>query len=208
MTKEKHGIEYKKESRERRKEKKFFKKPLDNIQKLDIIKEAETPNTTENKMAKSNRTVDIVSRSMYKDLTSAINKSGRELVEVRELIKSGSKTTASFFLNTFETLADYIECAAWEAVEKDAKAGKNLVKLYDIARYFVQKWTEKRTATLDDLKKFEDVRGLVIRAALFPLSKTNWDALKKLTDSETFTNAGKTVTLADIEIGVDEWAKR
>ena len=159
-------------------------------------------------MAKSNRTVDIVSRAMYKDLTSAINKTGCELVEMREIIKSGYKTTASFFLNTFEALADYIECAAWEAVEKDAKAGKKLIKLYDIARHFVQKWTEKRTATLDDLKEFEDVRGLVIRLALFPLSATNWAGLEKLTDAETFKNAGKTVKLADIEIDIDEWCKR
>ena len=158
-------------------------------------------------MTKSNRTVDIVSSSMYKDLTSAINKTGCELVEVREIIKSGSKTTASFFLNAFDALADYIECAAWEAVEKDAKAGKNLVKLYDISRHFVQKWTEKRPATLDDLKEVEDVRGLVIRLALFPLSKTNWDALEKLTNAETFANAGKTVTIADVEIAIDEWAK-
>ena len=158
-------------------------------------------------MAKSNRTVDIVSRAMYKDLTSAINKTGCELIEVREIIKSGSKTTASFFLNTFEALADYIDCAAWEAVEKDAKAGKKLVKLYDIACHFVQKWTEKRPASLDDLKEVEDVRGLVIRTALFPLSKTNWEGLEKLTDAETFANAGKTVTLADIKIDVDEWAK-
>ena len=159
-------------------------------------------------MAKSNKTVDIVSRSMYKDLTSAINKTGCELVEMREIIKSGSKTTASFFLNSFESLADYIECAAWEAVEKDAKAGKNLIKLHDITRHFVQKWTEKRPATLNGLKEFEDVRGLVIRLALFPLSKTNWERLEKLTDAETFANAGKTVTLADIEIDVDEWTKR
>lgn len=159
-------------------------------------------------MAKSNRTVDIVSSSMYKDLTSAINKTGCELVEVREIIKSGSKTTASFFLNAFDALADYIECAAWEAVEKDAKAGKNLVKLYDITRHFVQKWTEKRPATLDDTNEIEKVRGLVIRTALFPLSVVNWDRLEKLTDAETFANAGKTVTLGDIEIGVDEWAKR
>lgn len=159
-------------------------------------------------MAKTNRTVDIVSRAMYKDLTSAINKTGCELVEVREIIKSGSKTTASFFLNTFEALTDYIECAAWEAVEKDTKAGKKLVKLYDIARDFVQKWTEKSPTTIDDLKEVEDVRGLVIRTALFPLSKTNWEGLEKLTDAETFANAGKTVHLADIEIGVDEWCKR
>ena len=158
-------------------------------------------------MAKSNRTVDIVSSEVYKDLTRAINKTGCELVEVREIIKSGSKTTASFFLSTFESLADYIECAAWEAVEKDAKAGKNLIKLYDIARHFVKKWTEKRPATLDDLKEVEDVRGIVIRFALFPLSKQNWDALEKLTDAETFANSGKTVTLANIEINVDEWAK-
>ena len=158
-------------------------------------------------MAKSNRTVDLVSREVYKDLSRAINKTGCELVEVREIIKSGSKTTASFFLNTFETLSDYIECAAWEAVEKDAKAGKKLVKLYDIACHFVQKWTEKRPATLDDLKEVEDVRGLVIRLALFPLSKTNWDALEKLTDTETFENAGKTVHLANIKIDVDKWAK-
>lgn len=158
-------------------------------------------------MAKSNRTVDVVSREMYKDLTSAIYKTGCELVEVREIIKSGSKTTAGFFLNTFEALADYIECAAWEAVEKDAKAGKNLVKLYDIARHFVQKWTEKRPATLDDLKVIEDVHGLIIRLALFPLSVTNWAKLKKLTDAETFENSGKTVHVANIEIDVDEWAK-
>ena len=159
-------------------------------------------------MAKSNRTIDIVSREMYKDLNHAIYKTGCELVEVREIIKSGSKTTASFFLNTFEALADYIECAAWEAVEKDAKAGKNLVKLYDIARYFVQKWTEKRQATLDDLNEIEKVRGLIIRIALFPLSKTNWEGLEKLTDAETFAKAGKTVSLADIEIDVNEWVKR
>ena len=158
-------------------------------------------------MAKSNRTVDLVSREMYKDLSRAINKTGCELVEVREIIKSGSKTTASFFLNTFETLSDYIECAAWEAVEKDVKAGKKLIKLNDISRHFVKKWTEKRPATLDDLKEVEDVRGLVIRLALFPLSKTNWDALEKLTDAETFADAGKTVTLADIEIDIDKWAK-
>ena len=158
-------------------------------------------------MAKSNRTVDIVSSAMYKDLTSAINKTGCELVEVREIIKSGSKTTASFFLNTFEALTDYIECAAWEAVEKDAKAGQNLIKLYDIARHFAQKWTEKTPATLDDLEEVEKVRGLIIRTALFPLSKTNWDALEKFTDAETFENAGKTVNLADIEIAIDEWAK-
>lgn len=158
-------------------------------------------------MTKSNRTVDIVSSSMYKDLTSAINKTGCELVEVREIIKSGSKTTASFFLNTFESLADYIECAAWEAVEKDAKAGKNLGKLYDIARNFVQKWTEKRPATLDDLNEIVKVRGLIIRTALFPLSKTNWERLEKLTDAETFANAGKTIHLANIEIDVDKWAK-
>ena len=159
-------------------------------------------------MAKSNRTVDIVSRAMYKDLTSAISKTGCELVEMREIIKSGYKTTASFFLNTFEALADYIECAAWEAVEKDAKAGKNLIKLYDIARHFVQKWTEKIPATLDDLKEFDDVRGLVIRLALFPLSATNWARLEKLTDAETFENAGKTVKWSDIRIDIDGWCKR
>lgn len=157
-------------------------------------------------MAKSNRTVDIVSSSMYKDLTSAIYKTGCELVEVREIIKSGSKTTASFFLNTFEALADYIECAAWEAVEKDAKAGKNLVKLYDIARHFVQKWTEKRPATLDDLNEIEKVRGIITRAALFPLSAINWEVIEDLTDVETFANAGKTVTLAGMKIDIDEWA--
>ena len=158
-------------------------------------------------MAKSNRTVDIVSRAMYKDLTSAINKTGCELVEVREIIKSGSKTTASFFLNAFESLADYIECAAWEAVEKDAQAGKNLIKLHDIARDFVQKWTEKRQATLDDINEIVKVRGLIIRTALYPLNKTNWEGLEKLTDAETFENAGKTVHLASIEIDVDKWAK-
>ena len=158
-------------------------------------------------MAKSNRTVDIVSRAMYKDLTSAINKTGCELVEVREIIKSGSKTTASFFLNAFESLADYIECAAWEAVEKDANAGKKLIKLNDISRHFVQKWTEKRPATLDDINEIVKVRGLIIRTALYPLNKTNWDALEKLTDAETFADAGKTVTLADIEIAIDNWAK-
>ena len=158
-------------------------------------------------MSKSNRTVDIVSSEMYKDLTSAINKTGCELVEVREIIKSGSKTTASFFLNTFESLADYIECAAWEAVEKDAKAGKNLIKLYDIARDFVQKWTEKRQATLDDINEFVKVRGLIIRTALYPLSKINWEGLEKLTDAETFENAGKKVHLASIEIDVNKWAK-
>lgn len=159
-------------------------------------------------MAKSNRTVDIVSRAMYKDLTSAINKTGCELVEVREIIKSGSKTTVSFFLNTFEALADYIECAAWEAVEKDAKAGKNLIKLHDITRHFVQKWTEKRPATLDDLEEVEDVRHYVIRTALYPLSSINWEMIEDLTDAETFANAGKTVILADMKIDIDEWAKR
>ena len=159
-------------------------------------------------MAKSNRTVDIVSSATYKDLTSAINKTGCELVELREIIKSGSKTTASFFLNTFEALADYIESAAWEAVEKDAKAGKELVKLYDITRDFVKKWTEKGQAALDDLNEIEKARGLIIRTALFPLSKTNWEGLEKLTDAETFENAGKTVHLASIELDVDEWAKR
>ena len=207
MTKEKQEVYYKHNQERKRKEKKNFKKTLDDIQKLDIIKETKTPNTTENKMAKSNRTVDLVSREMYKDLSRAINKTGCELVEVREIIKSGSKTTASFFLNTFETLSDYIECAAWEVVEKDVKAGKKLIKLNDISRHFVQKWTKKRPATLDDLKEVEDVRGLVIRLALFPLSKTNWDALEKLTDAETFAKAGKTVTLADIEISIDKWAK-
>ena len=159
-------------------------------------------------MTKSNRTVNIVSREMYKDLTSAINKTGCEIVELREIIKSGSKTTASFFLNSFEALADYIECAAWEAVEKDAKAGKNLVKLYDIARHFVQKWTEKRPTTLDDLEEVEDVRHYVIRTAIYPLSAINWEMIEDLTDAETFAKAGKTVTLADTEIDVDEWAKR
>ncbi len=159
-------------------------------------------------MAKSNKTVDIVSSAMYKDLSSAINKTGCELVELREIIKSGSKTSASFFLNTFEALADYIECAAWEAVEKDAKAGKNLIKLYDIARHFVQKWTEKRPTTLDDLEEVEDVRHYVIRTALYPLSAINWEMIEDLTDAETFANAGKTVHLDDIEIDVDEWCKR
>ena len=159
-------------------------------------------------MAKSNRTVDIVSSEMYKDLSSAINKTGRELVEVREIIKSGSKTTASFFLNTFEALADYIECTAWEAVEKDAQAGKNLIKLYDIARHFVQKWTEKRPATLDDLEEVEDVCHYVTRTALYPLSAINWEMIEDLTDAETFAKAGKTVSLADIEIDVNEWVKR
>ena len=158
-------------------------------------------------MAKTNRTVDIVSSAMYKDLASAINKTGCELVEVREIIKSGSKTSASFFLNTFEALADYIECAAWESVEKDAKAGKNLIKLYDIARHFVQKWTEKRPATLEDLEEVEDVRHYVSRTALYPLSAINWEVIEDLTDAETFANAGKTVTLADMKIDVDEWAK-
>lgn len=159
-------------------------------------------------MAKSNRTVDIVSSAMYKDLSGAINKTSCEIIELREIIKSGSKTSASFFLNTFEALADYIECAAWEAVEKDAKAGKNLIKLYDIASDFVKKWTEKTPATLDDLEEVEDVRHYVIRTALYPLSAINWEMIEDLTDAETFAKAGKTVTLADIEIDVDEWAKR
>ena len=159
-------------------------------------------------MAKSNRTVDIISRDLYKDLASAINKTGCEFVELREIVKSGSKTTASFFLNTFEALADYIECAAWEAVEKDAKAGKNLIKLYDISRHFVQKWTEKRPTTLDELEEVEDVRHYVTRTALFPLSAINWEMIEDLTDAETFANAGKTVTLADMKIDIDEWVKR
>ena len=159
-------------------------------------------------MTKTKRTVDVVSDALYKDLTSAIYKTGCELVEVREIIKSGSKTTASFFLNTFDTLADYIECAAWEAVEKDAKAGKNLIKLYDIARHFVQKWTEKRPATLDDLEEVEDVRHYITRTALYPLSAINWEMIEDLTDAETFAKAGKKVSLADIEIDVDEWVKR
>lgn len=155
-------------------------------------------------MANSIKTSELISSICYNDLSNKSCSAWQELTFVRNKAKNGKSVSIEVFLELFEHVADYIECAAWEAAEKNSEAGKRLFKLHDIAKHFIEVWRKENPETSEELKAIDNVRAYISRLYNAPLSTANWDGLKKITDKEVFENAGKKVTLADIVLDVDE----
>lgn len=150
------------------------------------------------------KTSEIISGICYNDLINRSCSAWQELTFVRNKAKNGMSVSIEVFLNLFEHVADYIECAAWEATEKNPEAGKRLFKLHDIAKHFIEVWRKENPETSEELKAVDNVRAYISRLSHTPLSTANWDGLKKITNKEVFDNAGKKVTLADIVLDIDE----
>lgn len=155
-------------------------------------------------MEKSIKTSELISSISYNDLSDRSCSAWQELTFVRNKAKNGKSVSIKVFLDLFEHVADYIECAAWEATEKNSEAGKRLFKLHDIAKHFIEVWRKENPETSEELKAIDNVRAYVSRLSNAPLSTANWDGLKKITDKEAFDKAGKKVTLADIVLDVNE----
>lgn len=150
------------------------------------------------------KTSELISSISYNDLSDRSCSAWQELTFVRNKAKNGKSVSIKVFLELFEHVADYIECAAWEAAEKNSEAGKRLFKLHDIAKHFIEVWRKDNPDTSEELKAVDNVRAYISRLSNAPLSASNWDGLKKITDKEVFENAGKKVALANIVLDVDE----
>ena len=155
-------------------------------------------------MEKSIKTSELISSICYNDLSNRSCSAWQELTFVRNKAKNGMSVSIEVFLELFEHVADYIECAAWEAAEKNSEAGKRLFKLHDIAKHFIDVWRKENPETSEEFKAVDNVRAYISRLYNAPLSIANWDGLKKITDKEVFEDAGKKVTLANIVLDVDE----
>ena len=94
-------------------------------------------------MVNSIKTSELISSISYNDLSDRSCCAWQELTFVRNKAKNGKSVSIEVFLELFEHVADYIECAAWEAAEKNSEAGKRLFKLHDIAKYS-SRFGEKR----------------------------------------------------------------
>lgn len=155
-------------------------------------------------MVNSIKTSELISSISYSDLSDRSCSAWQELTFIRNKAKNGKSVSIKVFLDLFEHVAEYIECAAWEAAEKNSEAGKRLFKLHDIAKYFIEVWRKENPETSEELKAVDNIRAYISRLSNAPLSTANWDGLKKITDKEVFDNAGKKVTLADIVLDIDE----
>ena len=153
------------------------------------------------------RTSEIITRETFAELQSRSILAAKTLSMVRGKLENEDGATFKSFLNEFDVVVEYIECAAWEAAENDPEAGKKLFKLCDIAKRFSSLWKEKEPSTVDELKTVEKVRGYISRLSNSPLSSPNWEGLEKIAGSEMFENAGEKVNLGDVVLNVEDVCK-
>ena len=153
------------------------------------------------------RTSEIITRETFAELQSRSILASKTLSMVRGKRENEDGATFKSFLNEFDVVVEYIECAAWEAAENDTEAGKKLFKLCDVARRFSSMWKEENPSTADDLKAVEKVRGYIFRLSTSPLSAPNWEGLEKIAGSEVIENAGKKVNLGDVVLDVEDVCK-
>lgn len=153
------------------------------------------------------RTSEIITRETFAELQSRSILASKTLSMVRGKIENEDGATFKSFLNEFDVVIEYIECAAWEAAENDTEAGKKLFKLCDIAKSFSSQWKEKNPSTADELKAVEKFRGYISRLSNSPLSAPNWEGLEKIAGSEMVENAGKKVNLGDVVLNVEDVCK-
>lgn len=164
-------------------------------------------NKTQNKkgVAMENvRTSNLISRETFAVLQSRSILASKTLSMVRGKIENEDGATFQSFLNEFDVVVEYIECAAWEASENNTEAGAKLFKLCDVARHFSSMWKEEAPSTADELKAVENVRGYISRLSNSPLSSTNWEGLEKIAGSEVVANAGKKVNLGGVVLNVED----
>lgn len=153
------------------------------------------------------RTSEIITRETFADLQSRSILAAKTLSMVRGKLENEDGATFKSFLNEFDVVVEYIECAAWEAAENDSEAGKKLFKLCDIAKSFSSIWKEEQPSTVDELKAVEKIRGYIYRLSNSPLSAPNWEGLEKVAGSEVVENAGKKVNLGDVVLNVEDVCK-
>lgn len=153
------------------------------------------------------RTSEIITRETFAELQSRSILAAKTLSMVRGIRENEDGATFKSFLNEFDVVIEYIECAAWEAAENDTEAGKKIFKLCDIAKRFSSLWKEENPSTADELKTVEKVRGYISRLSTSPLSAPNWEGLEKIAGSEVLENAGKKVNLGDVILNVEDVCK-
>lgn len=153
------------------------------------------------------RTSNIITRETFAELQSRSILAAKTLSMVRGKLENEDGATFKSFLNEFDVVIEFVECAAWEAAENDKEAGKKLFKLCDIAKSFSSQWKEKEPSTVDELKTVEKVRGYISRLSNSPLSAPNWEGLEKIAGSEVVENAGKKVSLGDVVLNVEDVCK-
>ena len=150
------------------------------------------------------RTSNLISRDTFKELQNRSLLAEKTLSMVRGKIENEDGVTFKLFLMFFDDVVEFIECAAWEAAEKNTEAGKNLFKLCDVARHFSEAWKNNTPSSVDDLENAENIRGYIARLSNSPLSVPNWEGLEKLAGSEVVANAGKKVKLGGVVLNVDD----
>lgn len=153
------------------------------------------------------RTSEIITRETFAELQSRSILAAKTLSMVRGKLENEDGATFKSFLIEFDVVVEYIECAAWEAAEQNAEAGKKLFKLCDIAKRFSSQWKEENPSTADDLKTVEKVRGYIFRLSTSPLSAPNWEGLEKVAGAEMLENAGEKVNLGDVVLNVEDVCK-
>lgn len=154
------------------------------------------------------RTSNLISRDTFKDLQKRSLLAGETLSMVRGKVENEDGATFKGFLMFFDDVVEFIECAAWEAAEKNTEAGKNLFKLCDVARYFSATWKENIPSSVDELNSAEDVRGYIARLSNSPLSVPNWEGLEKIAGSKVVANAGKKVKLGGVVLNVEDVCRK
>lgn len=150
------------------------------------------------------RTSNLVSRDTFKELQNRSNLAWETLLMVRGIKDNEDGLTFGLFLRYIDDTVEFIECAAWEAAEKNTEAGKNLFKLCDVARYFSASWKKNTPSSVDELERVEDVRGYIELLANSPLSVPSWEGLEEIAGSEVVANAGKKVNLGGLVLNVDD----
>lgn len=150
------------------------------------------------------RTSNLISRETFEELQKRSILAGKTLSKVRGKIENEEGATFKGFLAFFDDTIEFIECAAWEAAEKNTEAGEKLFKLCDVARHFSELWKKETPSTADELKTVERVRGYMSRLSSSPLSAPNWDGLEKIAGSEVVANAGKKVNLGGVVLNVED----
>lgn len=164
-------------------------------------------NKTQNKKGvtmENVRTSNLISRETFSELQRRSILASKTLSMVRGKIENEDGATFKSFLNEFDVVIEYIECAAWEAAEKNTEAGEKLFKLCDVARHFSGLWKKETPSTADELKTVEKVRGYIVRLSNSPLSAPNWEGLEKIAGSEVVANAGKKVNLGGVVLDVED----
>lgn len=150
------------------------------------------------------RTSEIITRETFAELQSRAILAAKTLSMVRGKIENEDGATFKSFINEFDVVIEYIECAAWEAAENNPEAGEKLFKLCDVAKHFSSQWKEEAPSTADELKAVENVRGYISRLSNSPLSSPNWEGLEKIAGSEVVANSGKKVNLGGVVLNIED----